>query len=80
MTNIYKFGLKLIPFAPTSNLFSLEAYKNANIAIFVFYGKTRLWLSIPCIQALKVAVILHPVGHHFILYLVNVFSIFLEEF
>ena len=34
-----KFALKLIPFATTSNVFSLEF---VNIVVFVYYGKTRM--------------------------------------
>ena len=37
-----KFVLTFIPPVTISNLFPLEVYKNANIANFVHYGKTRL--------------------------------------
>ena len=37
-----KFALKLILMGTTSNLFSLKLYKNANIANFIYYGKTGL--------------------------------------
>ena len=36
-----KFALTFISLATTSNLFSLEVVQNANIANFVYYGKTR---------------------------------------
>ena len=36
------FIVKLISLTNTSNLFSLEVVQNANIANFVYYGKTRL--------------------------------------
>ena len=36
-----KFALTFISLATTFNLFSLEVVQNANIANFVYYGKTR---------------------------------------